>query len=220
LKRSSQELRLLLPSTEESSQGLTTGMERVLNQLLEISKIGHEPGKVEKVKLIQLISTIKNAQVARLNPESTTGRPLQFKVRCSDDVFLIVDRSLLEIVLNNLVENALTFSVIKKSKVPVIVEIDVVTRGDMVEISVYDNGLGMSNAVKSKAFNMFYTGHEEAKGHGLGLYAVRKSVVAMRGTVDLMTEEGAFTRVVVTIPRGKQAPRPTTKEVNQSMMVG
>ncbi len=68
------------------------------------------------------------------------------------------------------------------------------------EISVYDNGVGIEEAIRPKLFDMFFTGHEKAKGNGLGLYAVHKSVTALYGKIHVESEVGHYSRISVLHP--------------------
>ena len=90
------------------------------------------------------------------------------------------DRTLLEIVLKNLMENAL-----KYSKDEVLVKID---EG---EVSVIDKGTGISSSDISKVTKKFYRSgtHSWDNSMGLGLSIV-KSILALHGTeLEIESEE-------------------------------
>jgi signal transduction histidine kinase len=47
---------------------------------------------------------------------------------------------------------------------------------------------------------MYFRANEQSKGNGLGLYVVKKLVEKLNGDIDLKSEEGKGTVVVITIP--------------------
>jgi signal transduction histidine kinase len=81
-------------------------------------------------------------------------------------------------------------------------EVDIIAavKGNALEISVYDNGVGIDESIRPRLFDMFFTGHEKAKGNGLGLYAVHKSVMALYGKVSVESEVGRYSRISVVLP--------------------
>ncbi|TAL63434.1 MAG: PAS domain-containing protein [Legionella sp.] len=67
-----------------------------------------------------------------------------------------------------------------------------------IQISVEDNGTGMTEEVKTQAFSPFYT--TKAQGTGLGLAVVFAVVKAHGGTVSLESEKGIGTQVNLYLP--------------------
>jgi PAS domain S-box-containing protein len=75
--------------------------------------------------------------------------------------------------------------------------------GSYVVISIEDTGDGMSDATKARAFEPFFTTKDAGKGSGLGLSQVYGFVSQSGGWVDLQTEVGAGTQVVLHLPAEK-----------------
>ena len=67
-----------------------------------------------------------------------------------------------------------------------------------IQISIEDNGTGMSDAIKSQAFLPFYT--TKAQGNGLGLAVVFAVVKAHSGTISMESFEGVGTQVNLYLP--------------------
>jgi len=68
-----------------------------------------------------------------------------------------------------------------------------------VRIEIADTGHGFSDEVKTRIFEPFFT--TKAQGHvGLGLSAAYNLVTLMNGTIELSSEVGSGTLVVVTLP--------------------
>lgn len=102
----------------------------------------------------------------------------------------------LDQVLDNVLSNALEVSP-DGAAITVLVE----PRGDEVVLSVLDEGPGMSDAEKSRAFDRFWRGQglTGRSGSGLGLAVVKQLVTDDGGTVALKDAPGGGLRVALTL---------------------
>jgi signal transduction histidine kinase len=66
-----------------------------------------------------------------------------------------------------------------------------------VQISVRDNGSGMTNAVLERAFEPFFTTKKLGKGTGLGLSTVFGAVKHNGGFIEILSKPNVGTRVNV-----------------------
>jgi signal transduction histidine kinase len=74
--------------------------------------------------------------------------------------------------------------------------------GDKVEIHICDNGIGIPPDIKEKIFNPFFTTKPPGEGTGLGLSMSHDIVVKQHGgKIEVVTEPGAFTEFIITLPR-------------------
>jgi len=71
--------------------------------------------------------------------------------------------------------------------------------GDRVELSVIDNGCGISKENLSHIFEPFFTTKAPGSGTGLGLSIVQELVAAQQGTVRVDSEPGRGTVVAVSL---------------------
>jgi two-component system, NtrC family, sensor kinase len=80
--------------------------------------------------------------------------------------------------------------------------------GEAVEITVRDNGIGISPEVRAKLFQPFFTTKPTGEGTGLGL-SISYDIVTQQhgGTIGVDSEPGSFTEFTVRLPRGQQAAR-------------
>lgn len=68
-------------------------------------------------------------------------------------------------------------------------------------IRIKDNGIGMSDEIKSKVFNHLFTTKGVGKGTGLGLAIARQIIVDKHyGNIDISSSEREGTEFVITIP--------------------
>ena len=72
-----------------------------------------------------------------------------------------------------------------------------------VMIIVSDNGVGMDEATRGKAFEPFFSNRDSAEGTGLGLAIVADVVRHHRGVVSLDSERGVGTSFRILLPEGE-----------------
>ena len=74
--------------------------------------------------------------------------------------------------------------------------------GDRVEVSIRDNGTGMTPDVKEKMFNPFFTTKPTGEGTGLGLSISHDIIVKQHaGVIEVDTLHGEFTEIRIVLPR-------------------
>jgi signal transduction histidine kinase len=71
-----------------------------------------------------------------------------------------------------------------------------------VTIKVCDNGKGIPKKILAKVFNPFFS-HGKEKGTGLGMSAVKQIVEMHYGTIDIESQVGQGTTVIISIPHSK-----------------
>lgn len=75
--------------------------------------------------------------------------------------------------------------------------------GDFAVLDVTDTGVGMTDEVRSRIFDAFYS--TRSGGSGLGLPTVQKIVEAHDGTIDVRSEPGKGSRFSIRIPLSRAA---------------
>lgn len=115
------------------------------------------------------------------------------------DLAVTADRFHLGHVLDNLVDNALKYSV---ERVSVLLAARRTAKG--VELRVADDGIGMDRTAQAHIFEKFYrvpTGdRHDVKGFGLGLYYVRLIVTRHGGTVSVESAPGRGSTFTLILP--------------------
>ena len=74
----------------------------------------------------------------------------------------------------------------------------------MVKISINDTGGGMTEEVRKKIYDPFFTTKEVGKGTGLGLYISYGIIEKHNGKIEVFSDVGQGTEFVITMPIQQQ----------------
>ncbi|MGO4408610.1 MULTISPECIES: sensor histidine kinase [unclassified Brevundimonas] len=123
------------------------------------------------------------------------GRVRQAGVRLirnkGEDTVVMADRFRLEQVIVNLIQNAVEAL---EGTPNAAITLSILRRGGKVELTIADNGPGVSEAIREQLFTPFVT--SKATGLGLGLVISRDIVAAFNGELDLRPSESGAAFVV------------------------
>jgi signal transduction histidine kinase len=111
---------------------------------------------------------------------------------------IAADTASLGEVFGNLIDNA-----IKYSNEGGAIAVTAGVKGEYVEVSVEDHGIGMPGNVVSNLFQKFYRSHrsrETVAGTGIGLYISKAIVESHGGSIGVRSEEGKGSTFTVSIP--------------------
>jgi PAS domain S-box-containing protein len=158
-------------------------MGKLIDDLLAFSRMGRAEARRTMVSLDQLVK-----EVLRETEQETNSRDIVWKV---DPLpFCYGDRSMLRLVLDNLISNAIKFT---RQRARAEIEIGC-TAGDSNEVVVFvkDNGTGFDMKYAHKLFGVFQRLHHvsEFEGTGIGLATVQRIIhrhggkVRAEGVVD------------------------------------
>ncbi|HQL49310.1 MAG TPA: HAMP domain-containing sensor histidine kinase, partial [Holophaga sp.] len=79
-----------------------------------------------------------------------------------------------------------------------------------------DNGKGIPKKIQRRIFEPFFT-HGKVKGTGLGMATVKKIVDEHGGAIEVQSDEGQGTLVVLTVPDGASRGREDTTDRVKSL---
>jgi signal transduction histidine kinase len=154
-------------------------------------------------------AVLRPVQLDRLVAAAVTGyaekcaaKGLRFRLEMDAPLTVSADPVLLERLLRNFLDNAYKYSLQGE------ILLRVVLRGEEVEISVADHGVGMHAEELAQACNAFYRGPSasvaEAEGIGLGLAISRHMSDLMHAELQLDSRAGEGTRVSMRLALAKE----------------
>lgn len=171
---------------------------KLIEDLLDSARVASGKLKMEfrSINVYEIVKTVCNlqksiAEVKKINLEFRSDK---------DNIQVFGDAARLQQVFNNLLSNALKFT--KEGNT---IEVNVKTGDEAVEISVKDNGQGISAETLPTIFNQFRQGDEsttrDSSGLGLGLSIVKILVEKHQGIVQVKSEGIGFgSTFTVTLP--------------------
>ena len=84
------------------------------------------------------------------------------------------------------------------------VKVSTCAEGEQLTISIEDNGNGMTDEVKAKVYENFFTTKPVGQGTGLGMAITRKIIEQHHGAIHFDSTENVGTRFKLTIPISKK----------------
>ena len=126
-------------------------------------------------------------------------------VKLSTGKMVEVDMMRLRIIVENLLENAIQYTLGSEKNISLSVSND----DKEMHIQVSDTGMGIPETEKEKIFQEFYRASNARKalstGSGIGLFTCAKYVKAHRGTIRFESQEGKGTTFFIDIPLKTEA---------------
>ncbi len=168
----------------------------LLENLLDWAKTQQNsfPFTPDSISLTTLISHEINRVTSYADQKNIT---LINKV--TEEIPLVADEKMISTIIRNLLSNALKFTP-KKGEI----SITVVPKGDQIEISVTDTGVGIAKKVIEKLFKIkseiSTRGTENEKGTGLGLLLCKEFVEKHGGKIAVESELEKGSRFFFSIP--------------------
>ncbi len=121
----------------------------------------------------------------------------------SEDIFVMVDKNMLSTIIRNLLSNAIKFTP-KNGEVRISAKILPDSNQKLVEVTIQDNGVGISAEIQSKLFeigeNISTKGTENEAGSGLGLLLCKEFVEKHNCEIWIESEVGVGSKFIFTIP--------------------
>lgn len=176
----------------------TLKLDKIIRDFLSFSRTTYKHNTSERIDFDVLIWKVINN-----HRDEKLGRRIHFELRETGGFPFYGDTDRIEIVIDNIVRNAIQFHDANKSKP--FVQINIFTDESKVSLDFIDNGIGIGKEFLPDIFNMFYKASHTSHGAGLGLYIVKETVEKLEGQVAVESEIGFGTLFHVEIPNDKKA---------------
>ena len=171
-------------------------LSKIVDELLDVSRIESGHALPLEKKTCDLNALLRQAVEGAGN---LTGKHhIELQVGAEPAV-LTVDGGKIEQVLDNILGNAVKFS-----PQGGVIRVSGRDEADEYQICVEDEGIGMTPEQVGKVFDKFYradTSNTAVEGTGLGMSIVRHIVDAHGGHVEIESQVGRGTRVLVGLPK-------------------
>ena len=131
--------------------------------------------------------------------EELTQHHIDYRYEVDQSVEYVSYVSLYQAILKNLVENAIHY---RRSREPFIL-LKVKNTSSALTIQIVDNGIGIPDHLQSTVFNMYTKASDRTSGNGLGLFVVKKLVLALGGTIEVTSVAGKGSTFTITLPLTK-----------------
>lgn len=152
-------------------------------------------GITVKSEPVNIRTCIRDALEIEFETAQTKGVKLELP---GEDVVVSTDRYVLQIIIRNLVNNALKFTAPNG-----FVRVTAAATANAIVVAVADNGLGIPEEVQATIFTLHTdpkTGTRNEKGVGLGLLLCRGLAEALGGTLRFKSTSGEGTTFSLELP--------------------
>ncbi|MBV5281746.1 MAG: substrate-binding domain-containing protein [Paludibacter sp.] len=177
---------------------------KLINQIIDFRK--YENGKMQMYfTLTDLKSYI--SEICDSFIEFGKKKHIHFTFSASDDDFTLwFDSDKMEKICYNLLSNAFKFSS-ENGRIDVRLDKVILNDEEVAQLTVKDNGVGISEHHVQNIFERFYKVDSRATGSGIGLHLTKVLVELHNGTITVESAEGKGTRFSVLIPfRQREIP--------------
>jgi len=173
-------------------------MNELVHDLLDVGAVASGNFSVDLAKKIEICEVVKRAM--RLNQDYAIKRKVNLKMEIIGEIAAInLDEKRMKQVLTNLISNAVKYSS-EGCEVKTVCEV----KNNQLEISVIDQGFGMSEQQVKIAFEKYGTIQNPNSGSvdsfGLGLPIVRHLVEMQNGEIEVSSKEGKGTQMKLKFP--------------------
>jgi len=159
----------------------TEKMHRLLNELLELSRIGRVTNEKQNVPFQEIVEDALQCVEGQLKEK-------QVQVKVGSDLPIVnVDRERMVEVIQNLVDNSTKF--FGDQKQPQI-EIGHKAEDGQVIFSIRDNGIGIKQEFHERIFGLFDKLEPASEGTGVGLALVKRIIEVHGGRIWVESEPG------------------------------
>ena len=182
------------PNDPEVKTKVTEFAKTLIQQIDTMSSIASAFSNFAKMPA-QQNETLNVVNIVKLALDIFNENYIHF-IADEEEIIAKLDRTQLIRVVTNLVKNAI--QAVPEVESPRIL-VSVSSDGDLVKISVADNGIGIDDSFKEKIFEPKFT--TKSSGMGLGLGMVRNIVETYDGTINFTSQPGKGTVFTVRFPK-------------------
>jgi signal transduction histidine kinase len=179
-------------------------MEEIVAKMLTLARMEGEATDSGEISVGDIVTVARRVVEQLSSISEIEGVPIV--VSAPDSVALDVEEEALELLCSNLILNALQHSPRKTT-----VRVSIAVVASEVELRIADAGTGIEPEMLPYVFDRFYRSDPSRSrrtgGTGLGLAICKAIVERAQGTIELASEPGIGTTVIVRLPLRKDLRR-------------
>ena len=168
-------------------------LDEFIGEIIEFSSNERKEIIKENISFGELVNKV----IADLYYLNESGK-IKIILEISDKENFISDKRRIEVVLRNLISNALKYA--DSTKGQPYVNISITTDASEAIIKVTDNGIGIKSEDVKRVSKMFYRATETSTGSGLGLYIVNEIVEKLKGHLEIQSEYAKGSTFSIKLP--------------------
>lgn len=176
----------------EMIYSVMTRMDHVIFDILEYSRNSRLDVIAEEVDLKEMIQTAFETY------KHFSQKKAKLTIDQKGEMVFFSDVRRIRSVINNLISNALKYSLNQEEELRIEVTIEI-NEKELI-LKVKDNGEGIKPEYIDKIFDMFYRASISATGSGLGLYISKEIIKKLDGKITVISHHGKGTTFTTTIP--------------------
>lgn len=167
-------------------------MDYLIEDLLRYAQLGSASIHLRPVQLHHVLQTVAEELRGQLDEIGAT------LVLPQEKVTVQADPSLLWQILSNLTQNAIRY---RSNERALEIRFEIRRNRDSVQLSIADNGIGISAENQERAFAIFQRlQHDSHSGTGVGLSIARRAAEMLDGTLTLQSQPGEGATFILTLP--------------------
>lgn len=182
----------LLPAYLDLQEQSITKLDSFILSISNFTKNARLPVVIDPINMGLLIDDILNGFLYAPNSDK-----VKKMVNVEAGVNFFSDKTRVETILRNLVDNALKYA---NTENEAQLSLAISLEKEVIVIKVRDNGFGIPENVLDRVFDMFYRGSNLSQGAGIGLYIVKETVEKLNGVIHVESKEKEYTEFIVKLP--------------------
>lgn len=184
--------------SDEEAQVFISQLDTTSNKLLEllqnliewsITESGNLRFNPEKIEVKNIVD-----ETFELFQGAIDAKNLKIENKVSEDAVVYADYKMLFSIIRNLISNAIKFT-----KSDGTISIETKPNGDLIEVVVSDNGIGMTESQRENIFNK--SSVTDKDGTGLGLIICKEFIEKNGGSISVESKKGVGTTFKFTVNR-------------------
>lgn len=186
---------ILTQEIHEALRYIETSMGRMdsqINAILKLSKLGRRDLNFKEIRVEDVVREILSSMGHQIEKN-------RVKVRIGRLPSIVTDRTSMELIMGNLIDNAIKYLEPEREGD---LEISGEEVGDTVVFRVRDNGRGIDEKDLSRVFEIFRrVGRQDIPGEGMGLAYVKTMVRRLGGRIWCQSKKGEGAVFEFTLPK-------------------